>query len=231
MSAQVPKCACVEHVQCSEIVCWSVHRGRARACARARASLCAAQVPPDEPTRVGRGSSSVEPRSVGAASRAATHPPWSCSRPDLLLSPVCTVHGTRYSTVILSYKMNACLCVHVHVFGSTEGRLSRYTAQGKRQAWASGTVRGTRFALCQTVAAPAHSDMRPSHLMCLRVRVTCAHIVSCALTSHSQHNTHCMSTHARVHSPAHALSSTTTCGCRRHCSQSLGSGAGARDQC
>ena len=82
MSAQVPKCACVEHVQCSEIVCWSVHRGRARARARARASLCAAQVPPDEPTRVGRGSPSVEPRSDGAASRAATHPPWSCSRPE-----------------------------------------------------------------------------------------------------------------------------------------------------
>ena len=90
MSAQVPKCACVEHVQCSEIVCWSVHRGRARACVRARASLCAAQVPPDEPTRVGRGSPSVEPRSDGAASRAATHATrhgaWSCVHTRSFLS-------------------------------------------------------------------------------------------------------------------------------------------------
>ena len=45
-----------EHVQCSGIVFWSVHHGRARACARARVWLCAAQVLPDGPGATGRGS-------------------------------------------------------------------------------------------------------------------------------------------------------------------------------
>ena len=38
-----------------ENVCWSVHRGRARACARAHACVCAAQGLPNEPTRAGNG--------------------------------------------------------------------------------------------------------------------------------------------------------------------------------
>ena len=50
------KCACVDCVQCSGIVFWSVHRGRARACARARVWLCAVQVLPDGPGATGRGS-------------------------------------------------------------------------------------------------------------------------------------------------------------------------------
>ena len=56
VSVQVPECAGVEHVQDHGIVCWSVHCGRARACARARVWLCAAQVLPDGPGAIGRGS-------------------------------------------------------------------------------------------------------------------------------------------------------------------------------
>ena len=56
VSVQVPKCAVVVLVQCSGIVFWSVHRGRARACARARVWLCAVQVLPDGPGATGRGS-------------------------------------------------------------------------------------------------------------------------------------------------------------------------------
>ena len=46
----------VVHVQDHGNVCWSVHRGRARVCARARACMCAAQALPGEPTHAGNGS-------------------------------------------------------------------------------------------------------------------------------------------------------------------------------
>ena len=42
-------------------VCWSVHRGRARACAHARARVCAAQGLPNEPARAGNGPPVPEP--------------------------------------------------------------------------------------------------------------------------------------------------------------------------
>ena len=50
------KSAVVVLVQCCGNVFWSVHRGRARACARARVWLCAVQVLPDGPGATGRGS-------------------------------------------------------------------------------------------------------------------------------------------------------------------------------
>ena len=56
VSLQVQKCACVVLVQDHGIVFWSVHRGRARACARSRLCSCAAQALPNEPTHAGNGS-------------------------------------------------------------------------------------------------------------------------------------------------------------------------------
>ena len=56
VSLQVQKCACVVLVQDHGNVCWSVHLGRVRACARARVCSCAAQALPNEPTHAGNGS-------------------------------------------------------------------------------------------------------------------------------------------------------------------------------
>ena len=82
VSAQMQKCACVEHVQCSGIVFWSVHHGRARACARARVWLCVlcrccrmGPAPPDAAHPVLTSGTEVQ------RSRASTHPPSEhCSR-------------------------------------------------------------------------------------------------------------------------------------------------------
>ena len=55
VSLHMQKCAVVVLVQCCGNVCWSVHRGRVRACARARVCACAAQGLPNAPTRAGNG--------------------------------------------------------------------------------------------------------------------------------------------------------------------------------
>ena len=67
--------ACVEHVQCSGIVCWSVHRGRGRSCARARVWLCAVQVLPDGPGATGRGSPCADLWDGGPALARIDSPP------------------------------------------------------------------------------------------------------------------------------------------------------------
>ena len=75
VSLQVQKCAVVVLVQCNGNVCWSVHRGRARACARARVCVCAAQGLPDEPTRAGNGPPVPELCNHRTWPRARGHPP------------------------------------------------------------------------------------------------------------------------------------------------------------
>ena len=62
-------------VQCNENVCWSVHRGRARACARARVCACAAQVLPNAPTPAGNGSPVPELPNHRTLPRAQGPPP------------------------------------------------------------------------------------------------------------------------------------------------------------
>ena len=56
-------------------MCWSVHRGRVRACARARVCSCAAQALPDEPTHAGNGSPVPELPNYRTSPRARGHPP------------------------------------------------------------------------------------------------------------------------------------------------------------
>ena len=75
VSAHVQKCAGVVHVQDHGNVCWSVHRGRARACARARVCMCAAQGLPGEPTHAGNGSPVPELWNYRTLPRARGPPP------------------------------------------------------------------------------------------------------------------------------------------------------------
>ena len=75
VSWQVQKCAVVVLVQCSGDVCWSVHRGRVRACARARVCACAAQVLPNAPTPAGNGSPVPELPNHRTLPRAQGPPP------------------------------------------------------------------------------------------------------------------------------------------------------------
>ena len=74
VSLHMQKCACVVQVQCHANLFWSVHRGRARACARARVWLCAAQVLPDGPGATGRGPPCADLWDGGPA-LARTDPP------------------------------------------------------------------------------------------------------------------------------------------------------------
>ena len=80
VSLHMQKCAVVVLVQCCGNVCWSVHRGRARACARARVCACAVQGLPNAPTRAGNGPPVVElpdhRTRAGRSPRARGHPPW-----------------------------------------------------------------------------------------------------------------------------------------------------------
>ena len=75
VSLQVQKCACVVLVQDHGNVCWSVHLGRVRACARVRVCSCAAQALPNEPTHAGNGSPVLELPNYRTSLRARGHPP------------------------------------------------------------------------------------------------------------------------------------------------------------
>ena len=87
VSVQVQECAGVEHVQDHGIVCWSVHCGRARACARARVWACAAQALPNDPTRAGNGSPVVELHNDRTWPRARGPPPCRrCSQKNFIYS-------------------------------------------------------------------------------------------------------------------------------------------------
>ena len=102
VSFQVLKCALVVLVQCNENVCWSVHRGRARACARARVCVCAAQGLPDEPTRAGNGPPVPELCNHRTWPRARGHPPWWAVHRKFLL---------RTAVIRLSLRLIYCTAV------------------------------------------------------------------------------------------------------------------------